>query len=97
MHKERSGTAKPTRDILSTDQPARYAKVREATGLSAYKFAIELMKKDVIKAIDHYYKIERGDISNVSIDIENGIIQTAADLTDRSFNDVLLDLRGVPS
>jgi hypothetical protein len=73
----------------------RFARVRQKTGLSAYGMARELLKRDVIKGVDHYYKIERGEIAHPTPELENGFIEAIADLTGASFNDVLISLRGV--
>ena len=73
----------------------RFVRVRQTTGLSAYQMARELLKRDVIKGVDHYYRIERGEIGHPSLELENGFIEVVAELTGKPFNEVLVELRGI--
>lgn len=73
----------------------RYAEVRERTGLTTYAFGSELEARGLCTR-DYYYRIERG-AGTPKIGIENAIIRLNAELRGVSFNEVLLELRGVSS
>lgn len=71
----------------------KYKELRERTGMSAYAFGKELMARRGTH-IQMWYAYERGHRTPQNRDLEDAILALLAEKLGRTFNDVLLEVRG---